>query len=199
MRARMGLLASGQQVELREVVLRDKPAEMIAASPKATVPVLVLSDERVLDESLDIIDWALGENDPSGLLSETPQRQRRLIDQLDADFKPHLDRYKYPNRYPDEPEADHRQIAMEWILEHLAPRLEKHQNLFGPETAFADIASFPFVRQYAHVDRDWFYSNAPEAICSWLIGHIESDRFAAIMPKFKQWQTGDAGVLFPNG
>lgn len=198
MRARMGLLAACQQVELREVVLRDKPAEMIKASAKATVPVLVFPDGRVVDESLDIIDWALEQNDPEGLLSAAPDEQHAFIATLDEDFKPHLDRYKYPTRYPEEPPADHCTIAMTWIETHLAPRLSRTANLFGARAAFADIASFPFIRQFAHVDRDRFYQHAPESVCSWLKHHLESERFATVMPKYKQWRTGDQGVLFPG-
>jgi len=198
MRARMGLVAAGIEVELREVVLRDKPAEMIEASPKATVPVLILPDGQVVDESLDVIAWALGQSDEEGMLDVEPDAQRDLIDRLDADFKLHLDRYKYLSRYPEEPAEDHRGIALSWIETHLAPRLESRANLFADAVSFADIASFPFIRQYAHVDRDWFYSAAPEAVCTWLKRHLASDRFAAIMTKYAQWKTGEPGVAFPG-
>ena len=198
MRARLGILEAGLKVELREVVLRDKPAEMLEASPKATVPVLILPDGRIVDESRDIIDWALETNPQTGLLDEAPDAQRTLIDRLDDDFKPNLDRYKYPNRYPDEPAADHRKIAMDWIKAHLAPRLAEHTNLFGNGPSFADLASFPFIRQYAHVDRDWFYANAPKPVGDWLLRHIESERFAAIMPKYTQWVSGECGIVFPQ-
>jgi len=198
MRARMGLVAAGLEVELREVILRDKPAEMIEASSKATVPVLVLPDGHIIDESLDIIEWALSQNAPSKLLCNSPAEQRDLIARLDAEFKPHLDQYKYPNRYPDTPPADHRALAISWIETHLAPRLEQSPNLFGSAPALADIASFPFIRQFAHVDRDWFYATAPKPVCEWLLGHIESDRFKNIMSKYKQWQSGEPGVVFPE-
>jgi glutathione S-transferase len=198
MRARLGILEAELKVELREVVLRDKPNEMIEASPKATVPVLILPDGRVIDESRDIIDWALEENTTTGLLDKDPLHQRALIDTLDADFKPHLDRYKYPNRYSGEPPADHQAIALDWMNTHLAPRLTTHENLFGDKVSFADLASFPFIRQYAHVDRDWFYSAVPQAVGDWLQRHIESDRFAAIMSKYKQWASGEPGIVFPH-
>jgi glutathione S-transferase len=198
MRARLGILEAELKVELREVVLRDKPNEMIEASPKATVPVLILPDGRVIDESRDIIDWALEENTTTGLLDKDPLHQRALINTLDADFKPHLDRYKYPNRYSGEPPADHQAIALDWMNTHLAPRLTTHENLFGDKVSFADLASFPFIRQYAHVDRDWFYSAVPQAVGDWLQRHIESDRFAAIMSKYKQWASGEPGIVFPH-
>lgn len=198
MRARMGLVSAGIEVELREVVLRDKPPEMIAASPKATVPVLVLPDGAVVEESLDIIRWALGQDDPEGLLGADPDAQYALIDALDREFKPHLDRYKYPNRYDGEPAADHSMIALDWIDTHLAPRLSQHDNLFADEPALADIATFPFIRQFAHVDRDWFYKTASNSVCDWLSRHLESDRFAGIMAKYARWQSGEPGVLFPK-
>lgn len=198
MRARMALIAAGIEVELREVVLRDKPREMIEASPKATVPVLILPDGRVLDESLDVMDWALGQSDESGLLRAQPADQRALIAAMDEDFKPHLDRYKYLSRYPDEPSADHRAIGLSWIETHLTPRLRQSKNLFGEQVSFADIASFPFVRQYAHVDRDWFYETVTSEVGAWLKGHITSDRFKAIMTKYAQWKSGDTGVAFPT-
>jgi len=198
MRARLGILEAGLKVELREVLLRDKPTEMIDASPKATVPVLILPDGRVIDESLDVMAWALAETPQIGLLDKEPDAQRALIQMLDLEFKPHLDRFKYPNRYPDEPAKDHRAIALDWINTHLAPKLISHSNLFGPEASFADLASFPFIRQYAHVDRDWFYTTALKPVSDWLLCHIESDRFTAIMPKYKQWTTGEPGVVFPR-
>ena len=198
MRARMGLVAAGIEVELREVVLRDKPAEMIAASPKATVPVLVLPNGDVLEESLDVIAWALGQNDTEGLLGTNPDEQRALVTAMDADFKPHLDRYKYLNRYPDEPAGDHRSMGFSWIETHLAPRLAQTANLFGDGVTFADIVIFPFIRQYAHVDRDWFFNASPPPVCGWLKTHLASDRFAQIMKKYPQWQSGEEGVGFPE-
>jgi len=162
------------------------------------VPVLILPDGEVIEESLDVMLWALGENDVEGLLDLEPDAQRSLIDRLDAEFKPHLDRCKYLSRYPDEPAEDHRGIALEWIETHLAPRLEGRANLFADAVSFADIASFPFIRQYAHVDRDWFYATAPEAVCAWLKRHLASKRFAAIMSKYAQWKTGQPGIAFPE-
>ena len=198
MRARMGLVAAGIEVELREVVLRDKPAEMIEASPKGTVPVLILPGQQVLEESLDIISWALAQSDDESLLAIEPEAQRTLVETMDADFKPHLDRYKYLNRYPDEPKGDHRAIGLAWIETHLLPRLDKADNLFADQASFADIATFPFIRQFAHVDRDWFYSAAPKSVCDWLKRHLSSERFLQIMRKYPKWETGAPGVTFPE-
>lgn len=199
MRARMGLVAGGITVELREIILRDKPAEMLAASPKATVPVLMLPDGLVLEESLDIMAWALAQSDTQELLLREPDEQRQLVDAMDADFKPHLDRYKYQSRDADDRPADHhRGIGLSWIEAHLTPRLEQSRNLFGDQVSFADIAIFPFIRQFAHVDRNWFYAAAPQQVCDWLRGHLESPRFAAIMGKYAPWQSGQVGVSFPS-
>ena len=199
MRARMGLLAAGIEVELREVVLRDKPADMLEVSPKGTVPVLVLGDGQVIEESLDVIDWALAQGDAGGLLAVDPEAQKALIENMDTVFKPHLDRYKYPNRYQDETgETDHRALGLAWIEANLAPRLDGQTNLFGADVSFADIASFPFIRQFAHVDRDWFYASAPASVGEWLKRHLASDRFARIMKKYARWVSGQPGVDFPE-
>ena len=200
MRARMALLASGQRVELREVLLRDKPAEMIAASPKATVPVLVLPDGRVVDESLDIMLWALAQNDPDDWLlageASAHQDSRDLIAALQAEFKPHLDRYKYPNRYEGEPAADHRAIAMDFLADRLVPRLADHADLFRASPSLADVALFPFVRQFANTDRAWFDMAAPASLKAWLVRHVDSDLFAAAMVKKPVWVPGETGPVF---
>lgn len=195
----MGLAASGTVVELREVLLRDKPSAMIEASPKGTVPVLVLPDGEVIDESLDIMLWALDKQDNEALLEVEREAQLALVQSMDQAFKPLLDRYKYPSRYQDEPTADHRELGMAWIKDNLGKRLEIGVHLFGDTPMFADIAIFPFMRQFAHVDRDWFYATAPEGVGGWLKGHIESARFAEIMDKHKQWEAGTRGVSFPKG
>ena len=198
MRARLALLASGQQVELREVVLRDKPAEMIAASPKATVPVLVLPDGTVIDESLDIMEWALAKSDALGLLASDPDEQRTLVRQLDSDFKPYLDKYKYPDRPSSVSDPDPRGRGMLWIETHLAPRLTTSSNLFGERVSFADFGAFPFIRQFAHVDRDWFAEHAPKPVSAWLQRHLASARFEAVMPKYPQWVTGQDNMVTLN-
>jgi len=160
--------------------------------------VLVLPDGRVLEESLDVMIWALGQNDQEGLLAREGDAQRQLVEGMDASFKPQLDRYKYPSRYEDEPISDHRAAGLGWINANLAPRLEKHANLFADEVAFADIAIFPFIRQFAHVDKDWFFATAPRPVCDWLKKHLSSDRFGAIMKKYPQWKSDAPGVNFPE-
>jgi glutathione S-transferase len=192
MRARMALSASGLKVRVREIVLRDKPAEMLDASPKGTVPVLVLADGRVIDESLDIMRWALAQNDPEDWLGADAEETARLIAQNDGPFKRALDRYKYPERYAAEgvDAGAHRAAGLE-ILDRLAARLaEQGGQFFGPAPTLADIAIFPFVRQFAATDPDVWSRDAPAPLQAWLTGHTASARFAAIMAKLPRWQAG---------
>lgn len=191
MRARMALQVAGIAVELREVKLAAKPPELIAASAKATVPVLVLDDGRVIEESLHIMRWALAQNDPEGWLAG---HDAALIAANDGPFKHHLDRAKYPDRY--EPDGiDHRAAALE-LLTPLEARLNAHAQLCGPSRSLTDIALFPFIRQFAHSDRAWFAAQPVPRLAAWLEGHIASDLFAAIMPKFAPWKAGDPRVIF---
>lgn len=198
MRARLAVAASGLTVELREVVLRDKPSEMLEASPKGTVPVLVLPDETVLEESLDVMDWALSRQDregwrdlPGGQLAEIDA----LIAELDGPFKSALDRYKYENRYDGVVAREERDKAIPF-LKKLDERLARSPNLYGERFTFADAACLPFVRQFAHVDRDWFWAQDWPHLIKWLEAFLGSDRFGAIMKKYTQWQSGEPGVIF---
>lgn len=198
MRARMALLISGTPVRLREVVLRDKPEEMIAASPKATVPVLVLDDgpdnSNVVDESLSIMHWALERADPHGWL-EDKEVGAALIAEADSDFKDNLDRYKYPTRYDDVDPDAHRSAGLEFLVK-LDKRLADHGQLLGKQPRLADYAIFPFIRQFANNDRNWFDAQPIPALQSWLAAHLDSDLFAAVMKKYPQWKTGDEEPIF---
>lgn len=197
MRARLALAASGVPVRVREVVLREKPPEMRAASPKGTVPVLVLTDGRVIDESLDVMHWALAQNDPEGWLSADAAETARLIQQNDGPFKRALDRYKYPERHA-EPKGAARDAGME-ILATLSVRIETNGGqLFGTSPTLADFAIFPFVRQFAATDADFWTAEAPGALQRWLAGHVENPRFAAIMAKLPRWKAGDAEPLLAD-
>lgn len=182
-RARLALVASGVELEYREVVLRDKPAAMLEASPKGTVPVLVLPDGEVIDESLEIMHWALAENDPEGWL-RSPRLD--LIEQNDQQFKPLLDRYKYPNRFPGADAVG----AWEGAVEILGSwdRLVAPAWLCGERPGLADFSVFPFVRQFAHVDRAAFAGAGLPALANWLERHLRSERFAAVMGKRPVWQ-----------
>ncbi|MEL6435257.1 MAG: glutathione S-transferase [Pseudomonadota bacterium] len=197
MRARLAILASGLTVELREILLRDKPQAMIEASPKATVPVLVLSDGAVIDESRDIGDWALAQSDPGGWLDGDRSQMKALIDANDGSFKRALDRYKYPNRYPDEhiDAARQRDMAAKIVRGHQG-RLASHEWLLGDRATWADYALLPFVRQYAHVDRAWFWAQDWRDVINWLERFLGSTPFEMAMAKHKPWSPGDEPVTF---
>ena len=184
MRARMALKISGAQYEHREVVLRDKPPEMLEVSPKGTVPVLVTRDGEVLEESLDIMRWALAQRDPEGWLE---RKDADLLAANDGPFKHHLDRYKYATRYEDVDPEEHGEKAVA-ILRGLDERLERSAYLCGAERGFADIAIFPFVRQFRNADRDWFATRQLPNVSRWLETLLDSDLFASIMAKHDQWK-----------
>jgi len=191
-RARLAIGASGVTVLLREVVLRDKPAAMIAASPKATVPVLVLPDGVVIDESLAIMRWSLAHHDPDGWLTRDDPA---LVAVNDGAFKHHLDRYKYADRHPADG-VDHRAAATD-ILRALDARIARHGALVGDRPGLADMAIFPFVRQFAATDRDYFDGLRLPALRGWLDRLAESPFFATVMRRQPAWREGDAPVVFP--
>lgn len=184
-RARLALAVSGTAVEHREVKLRDKPAEMLAASPKGTVPVLVLPDGRVIDESIDIMRWALARNDPEDWLAGDDVE---LIATNDGAFKHHLDRYKYPERYAADG-ADHR-AAGRAILEGLEARLTERAYLGGERFGLADAALLPFVRQFAAVDRAWFAAQDLPQVQAWLGAFVASALFETVMAVREPWRAG---------
>ncbi|MET0519605.1 MAG: glutathione S-transferase N-terminal domain-containing protein [Burkholderiaceae bacterium] len=190
MRARLALAEAGVAVETREIVLRDKPAALLAASPKGTVPVLVLPGGEVLEQSLDIMRWALHGNDPAGWLTAAPEpRQQALIALNDEQFKPLLDRYKYPQRFPEAAAAAYRDAALALMLAPLERALAAHAHLLGPDCSLADIAVLPFVRQFAAVDAAWFEQQAPlPALRAWLRRLLDTPLFEAAMVKRPPWQ-----------
>ncbi|GJM00502.1 MAG: glutathione S-transferase [Methyloligella sp.] len=200
MRARLGLTSANIKVELREIVLRNKPAHMIELSPKATVPVLRLKTGEVIDESLDIAIWALKQNDPKNLLSPKNQSfedMQKLIQENDGPFKHHLDHTKYSVRYPEDNKEDHIKKASEFLLK-LNDRLSTQNYLFGNERSLADITIAPFVRQFANIDRNWFDSQPWPHLIKWLNEFIESELFLSIMEKYAPWQEGDEITWFPE-
>jgi glutathione S-transferase len=197
----MAIAYSGVTVVLREVVLRDMPASLLACSPKATVPVLVLTDGRVLEESRDIIDWALAVNDPQVWQPERGDlahgENMRLVDENDAFFKHNLDRYKYAERYPEHP-ADYYRGRGELFLEKLEGLLQQHAWLCGERMSVVDVSIFPFVRQFVHVDKAWFKGAAYPRLQAWLDYFLGSTLFTRVMEKYPQWREGDAVTLFPE-
>lgn len=196
MRARLALLQTGISVELREILLKEKPQEMLAIAPKKRVPVMQTTEGDVLDESLDIMLWAV-DLDGAEKLNMPGDIELSLIDRNDKEFKHWLDRYKYHVGYPEHSQRYYRDQCMSFLFE-LDTQLEiqgRAANLFqtGP---FTDYAIFPFVRQFAFVDKDWFDRQDFEYLDIWLESWMQSDIFARCMPKFPLWQSGTAGVEF---
>ncbi|NYH11470.1 glutathione S-transferase [Pseudomonas moraviensis] len=181
MRARMALRYSGVPVEIVEVSLKAKPAEMLAISPKGTVPVLDAGGQ-VIDESLEIMRWALAQNDPDDWLLGGDSRIAELIQANDQVFKVHLNRYKYAERYPEQPMEVYRAEGA-LFLQQLDELLEGRDYLLSGHPSLADIALLPFVRQFAHVDRDWFAQTPYVRLQAWLQRFLESELFTGIMKK----------------
>ena len=192
-RARWALLSSNIEVELREVVLNDKPHEFLKASNTGTVPCLKLKD-KIIDESIDIMIWALRKNDPEGLL-DMPAEGYRLIDEVEKKFKPNLDKTKYATRYPQNDSKDSKNLAIEYLI-----NLDKKINgefFFGEQPKLADIAIFPFVRQFANIDINWFNEFGWQKLQNWLKAFVESNMFDKSQKKFVKWRPAADPVFFP--
>jgi len=186
-RARLALFSSGVESEIREVVLRDKPQEMLDISAKGTVPVLQLPNGQVIDESIDIVNWALQQNDPLGLLYSAPEKaMRSLIEKNDHQFKSNLDFYKYAVRFPEKPSEQYR-LDCEGFLDILENKLRENKFLFGDKMSLADLAIFPFVRQFAAVDRDWFAGCDYKFVRAWLNRWLAEPIFLSVMIKYLAW------------
>jgi len=189
MRARLTIRYSKLQVELREVDLKNKPPEMLLASAKATVPVLILNDHSVLDESLDIMRWSLQQTDTQNWLQNRHCAEiDQLIQQNDQSFKTDLDHYKYADRFPQNPPLHYRQQG-ELFLKLLEKRLDKHTFLINDTVSLADVALFPFIRQFAYVDIQWFETSAYPNLRHWLNYWLKSDLFLSIMHKHPCWSS----------
>ncbi len=201
MRARIGLYKSGVICELREVVLRNKPESMLALSPKGTVPVLQTIEGAVIDESLEVLLWALNQHDPDGWLipeAGTLEDMLSLINQNDSGFKENLDRYKYVNRYEDVDAIEQRTKA-EHFLKILESKLTVSTYLFGAKPSLADVAIAPFIRQFANVDKPWFEQTPYVATQKWLIDFLSTEPFTVVMNKYGPWSDGDDILLFGAG
>ena len=189
----MALRVAGIACELREVLLRDKPPEMLALSKKATVPILHLSDDRVIDESLDMMHWALAHHDPLDWL-DAPASQS-WVTLFDNTFKHHLDRYKYASRYDGADAKSHRAVARD-VLAELEPHLEKGW-IGGVQPSFSDIAVLPFVRQYRIADPVWFDDQLGlPNVQKWLMAFLGLPLFLDVMVKYDRWRSGGAGIIF---
>ena len=193
MRARMAIYQSEVAVELREVVLREKPFQMIKLSPKATVPVLHLKDGTVLDESLDVMRWAFAQNNPNK--QSESYMNYDLTETIDTSFKYHLDRYKYTNRYEDSDPIHHRNAALS-IIREIEDRLSNHW-LCGETAGFSDMAILPFIRQFRATEKSWF-DNLPDIkkTAAWLLRFLEWNCFNRVMKKYPQWVPGNNKIIF---
>ncbi|MDU0355235.1 glutathione S-transferase [Paraglaciecola aquimarina] len=217
MRARMAIYKSKQVVELRELVLKNKPLAMLETSPKGTVPILVLRyglDTKVVDESLDIMLWALGENDPSQLLRTTPSVNEyhsitskgaqtcddmmKLINRFDQEFKGCLEAYKCAKRY-HETNLQACREACEVYVQDLEQRLSQHDYLIDERESMADIALLPFIRQFAKVQRQWYLQAQYPHLKRWLNQYLQSAMFNKVMAKYPLWCEGQGATLFNFG
>ncbi|MDR7150791.1 glutathione S-transferase [Hydrogenophaga palleronii] len=197
-RARLALCCSGTPVELREVNLKRKPAELLAISPTATVPVLDLGQGRVLKQSLDILHWALQQNDPEGWLQHgDPAFNQWLVDTTDGAFKHWLDRYKYAERFPERSATEWRDDAVRCLIEPLEARLAAQAQVGGQQACWADAAVFPFVRQFAAVDPAWWAGSPWQRTRCWLQGWLTNQHFLACMHKAPVWSPGAPVQRFP--
>lgn len=195
-RARMALFAAKLRFEIREVVLKDKPSQLLETSPKGTVPVLVDGDQ-VIEESLEIMHWAIANSaiDWRNFDDAIQQEIDKLIAYNDAEFKFNLDRYKYPQRYDIEDEQPYFAKCCDF-LEKLNNKLQQNRFLFGERVSLADVAIFPFIRQFSKVDINAFMALPYGELQRWLKYHEESELFKSVMTKYSQWHQGDTPVFF---
>ena len=196
MRARMAIHISDQRCELREVLLRNKPPSMLQYSAKGTVPVLILQDGKVIDESLDVIDWALNLNDPDDWQrSKDTKKTKELIKINDGEFKYHLDRYKYSKRYDNEDPEFHRKKCLKFI-ESINNELNNSKYIFDDNISYADIVLLPFIRQFRIADIEWFDSLPYDNLKKWLSSFLNSSLLNSIMKKYDLWKEGDKSIVF---
>ncbi|WP_427981539.1 glutathione S-transferase [Agarivorans sp.] len=197
MRARLALAASQTPVLLREIILKHKPAEMLALSPKGTVPVLQLETGEVLEESLDIMLWALRRADPLGWLNTNPQDSQQWITRNDQEFKPYLDKYKYAVRFPEQSPESYRQQG-EIFIADIERQLQQTPYILGQQQSLADMAILPFIRQFASVDLSWFEQTPYPKTQAWLKQFIDSALFRSIMKKYPTWLDSQLQFDFPE-
>jgi len=200
MRARLALYFCQIKVEIREVLLKDKPASLLMLSPKATVPVMLLNDGSVIEESYEIMQWAVQQQDTGNLFKRLTEQQKLSAEQLiacnDQQFKKHLDKYKYADRYPQFSADKYRQDGEVFIAE-LERCLGQKNYLLDNQLSIADLAILPFIRQFASVDRTWFDNSEYRAVKRWLDNFLNSKPFIDCMMKLSPWQHGDTPLYFP--
>lgn len=195
-RARMAIFIADVKVEIREVNLSDKPLDMLALSCRGTVPLLQLSTGEIIEESLEIMTWALGKHDPARWLGDHNGVSRALVAENDSTFKQHLDRYKYWQRHPEQTQLQARREAELFVmnLEHL---LDESEYFFGNSANLADIAIFPFIRQFSAVDPAWFETAPYPHLRSWLNRLLTDNVFMKSMQRNPPWRDGDQACYFP--
>lgn len=199
MRARIAIYKSKQPVLLRDLVLSNKPEEMLIASPKGTVPVIVLPDNTVIEESLDVMLWALKTSDPSNLLykedSTALTKMLYLIEIFDSEFKTSLEAYKCAKRYKEDNVIECRQTCEVYIRE-LEQRLNQHDFLISTKESLVDIALLPFIRQFARVERQWYLQSPYPKVKQWLNNYLQSPLFTKVMAKYPLWLDAHEEVIF---
>jgi len=198
MRARMAIYQANIKCEHREVLLKDKPESMMSLSRKGTVPVLLTPENAVIDESLEVMLWALHQNDPDDWLNEDTSQGQPLLEHNDKEFKYYLDRYKYHVGYPEYSQEYYRDKTREY-LDLLESSLANNQGvaLISNHLSFTDVSIFPFIRQFANVDVNWFKSSSYKFLYSWYNKIEQSDLFKASMNKYAQWSPENNPVYFP--
>ncbi len=192
----MAIYTSQQKCEIREVLLKDKPPSMLGYSAKGTVPVLVLQSDNVIDESLDVIDWALDINDPyNWKRSKDSKKTKELIEINDGDFKFHLDRYKYSKRYENEDPNFHREKCLT-LIKMINKELENSKYIYDNEISYIDISLLPFIRQFRIADNEWFDELPYKNLKNWLSNFLDSSLLNSIMKKYDLWKEGDEVTIF---
>lgn len=199
MRSRLGILHAQQSVILRDIEMNNKPEEMLSISPKGTVPVLLLSDGSVIDESLDVMVWALTQSDPNNLLysqDETKLTQMLdVINQNDNEFVEALQKYRAASRYHDTNEVECRERCCEWLMT-IEQALSQHAYIMGETPSLVDYAILPFIRQFSRVDKKW-YAQAPlPYLRAWLVSHYNDPTFSKAMFTHPKWQQGADDIIF---
>ena len=200
-RARFALFKAQQRVLIRAVKLNNKPTEMIAISPKASVPILLLADHRVIEESLDIMCWALSENDPDDLLhshtKDALSTMGTMITDFEARFIPALEAYCCAKRYHEDNLIQCRETC-EIVLKMLEKQLSQHDFLFSEKESLLDIALFPFIRKFARVERQWYLQSPYPKLRNWLNNYLQSPIFTKVMSKHELWLENRKDIYFPD-
>lgn len=199
MRARLAIYASGQQVHLRDLVLSNKPADMLSVSPKGTVPVLITTDHLVIDESLSIMQWAFSQTDPDDYLHKImPNAQADMLSVIalfDNEFKGHLEQYRCAKRYHEPTLIDNRQLCEPYLTD-LESRLSQHLFLMSDKPSLLDVALLPFIRQFARVERQWYLQSPYPKLRQWLNTYLQSRMFSKVMTQYPMWLDTKEDVVF---